>query len=72
MNTWIQERQRSWITYAGLRQVVDKYPVQDRSLVHCTKTQDMYMMIGGNTVPTIPKKTRMSYIKKYYDAISAF
>ena len=31
MNTWIKRERDLDFTYAGLRQVVDKYPVQDRS-----------------------------------------
>ena len=58
-------------TYAGLRQVVDKYLVQDRSGggVYET-TQFMYMMIALTVFAEYPKETRMSYVRRYYDAIS--
>jgi ribonucleoside-diphosphate reductase alpha chain len=58
-------------TYAGLRQVVDKYLVQDRSLgkVHETP-QFMYIMIALTIFREYPKETRLSYVKRYYDAIS--
>ena len=58
-------------TYAGLRQVVDKYLVQDRSVgkVHETP-QFMYMMIALTIFREYPKETRLSYVKRYYDAIS--
>jgi len=58
-------------TYAGLRQVVDKYLVQDRSTgkVHETP-QFMYMMIALTIFQEYPKEIRLSYVKRYYDAIS--
>jgi ribonucleoside-diphosphate reductase alpha chain len=58
-------------TYAGLRQVVDKYLVQDRSSGGVYETpQFMYMMIALTIFAEYPKDTRMSYVKRYYDAIS--
>ena len=58
-------------TYAGLRQVVDKYLVQDRSTGGVYETpQFMYMMIALTIFAEYSKETRMSYVKRYYDAIS--
>ena len=58
-------------TYAGLRQVVDKYLVQDRSGGGVYETpQFMYMMIALTVFAEYSKETRMSYVKRYYDAIS--
>jgi ribonucleotide reductase alpha subunit len=58
-------------TYAGLRQVVDKYLVQDRSSGQVYETpQFMYMMIAATIFARYPKETRLSYVKRYYDAIS--
>ena len=58
-------------TYAGLRQVVDKYLVQDRSGGGVYETpQFMYMMIALTIFSEYPKETRLSYVKRYYDAIS--
>ena len=58
-------------TYAGLRQVYDKYLVQDRSTGEIYETpQFMYMMIAATIFHAYPKETRLSYVKKYYDAIS--
>jgi ribonucleoside-diphosphate reductase alpha chain len=58
-------------TYAGLRQVVDKYLVQDRSTGGVYETpQFMYMMIALTMFAEYPKQTKMSYVKRYYDAIS--
>ena len=58
-------------TYAGLRQVADKYLVQDRSNSGVYETpQFMYIMIALTIFAEYPKETRMSYVKRYYDAIS--
>ena len=70
-NTWIRRDRDLNFTYAGLRQVVDKYLVQDRSTGQIYETpQDMYMMIAATLFAEYPTKTRMNYVKKYYDAIS--
>jgi ribonucleoside-diphosphate reductase alpha chain len=58
-------------TYAGLRQVVDKYLVQDRSTGNVYETpQFMYLLISATIFSKYPKETRLDYVKKYYDAIS--
>ena len=58
-------------TYAGLRQVVDKYLVQDRSTGELYESpQFMYMLISACIFAKYPKETRLDYVKKYYDAIS--
>ena len=58
-------------TYAGLRQVYDKYLVQDRSTGKIFETpQFMYMLIAATIFHAYPQKTRLSYVKRYYDAIS--
>jgi len=73
MNTWIKRERDLDFAYAGLRQVVDKYLVQDRSSGTLYETpQDMYMLISATLFSEYPKSKRMSYVKKYYDAISTF
>ena len=58
-------------TYAGIRQVVDKYLVQDRSSGQVYETpQFMYMMIAATLFQDDDKFYRLEYVKKYYDAIS--
>ena len=50
--------------YAGLRQVIDKYLVQDRSTGEVFETpQFMYMMISATLFAKYPKNKRMSYVK---------
>ena len=71
LNTWIRRDRDLDFTYAGLRQIVDKYLVQDRSSGALYETpQDMYMMIAATLFMNYPEKKRMSYVKRYYDAIS--
>jgi len=73
MENWINHERDYTFTYAGLRQVIDKYLVQDRSNGQIYETpQFMYMMIAATVFAQYPKQTRMTYVKKYYDAISTF
>ena len=73
MENWITHDRDYDFTYAGLRQVIDKYLVQDRSTGEVFETpQFMYMMISATLFAKYPKAKRMSYVKKYYDAISKF
>ena len=58
-------------TYAGLRQVVDKYLVQDRSSNQVFESpQFMYLLIAATIFSKYPQENRLDYVKKYYDAIS--
>ena len=71
VNSFIDHDRDFLFTYAGLRQVVDKYLVQDRSGGGVYETpQFMYIMIALTIFREYPKATRLSYVKKYYDAIS--
>ena len=73
MENWINHERDYTFTYAGLRQVIDKYLVQDRSNGEVFETpQFMYMMIAATVFADYPKEKRMTYVKKYYDAISQF
>ena len=71
VNNWIDHDRDMMFTYAGLRQVVDKYLVQDRSTGRVYETpQFMYMMIALTIFQEYPKETRLNYVRRYYDAIS--
>jgi len=73
MENWINHERDYDFTYAGLRQVIDKYLVQDRSTNQVFETpQFMYMLISATLFAKYPKAKRMSYVRKYYDAISKF
>jgi ribonucleoside-diphosphate reductase alpha chain len=71
LNNYIDHDRDFIFTYAGLRQVVDKYLVQDRSNGRIYETpQFAYMLIAMTIFQEYPKETRLSYVKRYYDAIS--
>ena len=70
INSWIDHDRDTLFTYAGLRQVVDKYLVQDRSSNEVYETpQYMYMMISV-TLFRDYTTNRLEYIRRYYNAIS--
>ena len=71
INSFVIHSRDFYFTYAGLRQVVDKYFVQDRSSGSLYETpQYMYILIAAVLFADYPSETRLSYIKRYYDAIS--
>jgi len=71
LESYIDHSRDMLFTYAGLRQVVDKYLVQDRSTGSVYETpQFMYLMIAATIFSKNPKETRLKYVKDYYDAIS--
>ena len=73
LNKYIKHNRDENFTYAGLRQIVDKYLVQDRSTGEIYESpQVMYMMIAATLFADYPEKTRMSYVRRYYDATSLF
>ena len=73
MESYIHHKRDENFTYAGLRQVVDKYLVQDRSSGEIFETpQHMYMMIAATLFANYPKEERMHYVRRYYDATSLF
>jgi ribonucleoside-diphosphate reductase alpha chain len=71
MDNFVHHDRDYLFTYAGLRQIVDKYLVQDRSSGRIYETpQFMYILIAATIFSKYPKETRLDYVKKYYDAIS--
>lgn len=71
LNSMIKHDRDMEYAYASVRQMVDKYLVQDRSSGRIFETpQFMYMMIAATLFNKYPKETRMQYVKAYYDAIS--
>ena len=73
LDTYIKHKRDENFTYAGLRQVVDKYLCQDRSSGEIFETpQFMYMMIAATLFAQYPKEDRMYYVRRYYDATSLF
>ena len=71
LESYIDHSRDYLFTYAGLRQVCDKYLVQDRSTGQVYETpQFMYLLIAATIFSKYPKETRLDYVRKYYDAIS--
>ena len=73
LDKYIKRNRDENFTYAGLRQIVDKYLCQDRSSGQLFETpQHMYMMIAATLFANYPKAERMYYVRRYYDATSLF
>jgi len=73
LDSYIRHKRDENFTYAGLRQVVDKYLCQDRSNNQLFETpQYMYMMIAATLFAKYPQEDRMFYVRRYYDATSLF
>ena len=71
LNSFIDHERCMGFTYAGLRQVVDKYLVQDRSTGKLYETpQYMYIMVAATLFQDYPSETRLDYVRRYYTAIS--
>ena len=71
VNSFIDHGRDFLFTYAGLRQVADKYLAQDRSDGKVFESpQFMYVMIALTIFQDYPKETRLNYVRRYYDAIS--
>ena len=71
INSWIDHDRDYLFTYAGLRQVVDKYLVQDRSTGEIYESpQYMYIMIAATLFQNYSTERRLDYVRRYYDAIS--
>ena len=73
LDKYVKHSRDENFTYAGLRQIVDKYLCQDRSNGEIFESpQMMYMMIAATLFAEYPEKSRLSYVRRYYDATSLF
>ena len=73
LDKFIKHQRDENFTYAGLRQIVDKYLCQDRSTGEIFESpQFMYMMIAATLFAEYPEKDRLNYVRRYYDATSLF
>jgi len=73
LDSYIYHSRDEHFTYAGLRQVVDKYLCQDRSSGEIFESpQHMYMMIAATLFANYSKEDRLYYVRRYYDATSLF
>ena len=71
LDSYIDHDRDYLFTYAGMRQVADKYLVQCRTTGEVYETpQFMYIMVAATLFQDDDKFYRLEYVKKYYDAIS--
>lgn len=60
-------------TYAGIKQLCDKYLIQNRKTKEIYETpQFVYMLISMTSFHKYPKETRLQYVKRTYDEYSKF
>jgi ribonucleoside-diphosphate reductase alpha chain len=66
------DHERDYIfTYAGIKQLCDKYLIKDRvSGVIYETPQFSYILIAIYGFINYPSETRMNYVRKFYDSIS--
>lgn len=58
-------------TYAGIKQLCDKYLIKNRITDEIYETpQFAYILISAYAFINYPKETRLNYVSKFYDAIS--
>jgi len=73
LDSYINHKRDENFTFAGLRQVIDKYLCQDRSNGKLFETpQFMYMLISACLFADYPKEVRLHYVRRYYDTTSLF
>lgn len=59
--------------YAGVKQLIGKYLVQNRVTGELHETpQFLYMAIGMALFANYPRDTRLQYVREFYDAVSEF
>lgn len=58
-------------TYAGIKQLCDKYLIKDRVSGEIHETpQFAYILISMTAFMNYPEETRLGYVRRFYDAIS--
>jgi ribonucleoside-diphosphate reductase alpha chain len=73
LNGFIKHSRDNNLTYAAMEQFRGKYLVQNRVTGELKETpQITYILIAATLFSKYPKETRLSWVKKYYDAISNF
>ncbi|WP_159715257.1 class 1a ribonucleoside-diphosphate reductase subunit alpha [Blochmannia endosymbiont of Camponotus nipponensis] len=73
MDTFIDHWRDMNFSYAAVKQLEGKYLVQNRVTGEIYESaQFLYILIAACLFSKYPKKTRMNYIKQFYNAISTF
>ena len=73
MESFIDHSRDLNFAYAGVQQLMGKYLVQNRVTKEIYETPQMlYMLVGACLFSNYPEKTRLKYVKTFYDAVSKF
>lgn len=73
MNRFINHQRDFSLSWAAVKQLEGKYLRKNRITNKIYETpQFLYMLISATIFSSYPKKTRMDYVRRYYDAISTF
>ena len=73
MDGFIDHQRDMNFSYAAVKQLEGKYLVQNRVTGEFYESpQILYMLIGACLFSSYPKDSRMSYIQRFYDAVSTF
>lgn len=73
MNNFIDHMRDLNFSYAAVKQLEGKYLVQDRVKKRVYESpQFAYVLIGAVLFGNYPKSTRMTYVKRFYEAVSTF
>lgn len=73
LNSYLDHDRDLTFSYAGAKQLIEKYLVQDRVTRQVYESpQVAYMLISAWLFNRYPEKTRLKYVKSLYDAISTF
>ena len=71
MGEFIDHERDYNFTYAGIKQLCDKYLIKDRVAGKIYETpQFAYVLIAAYAFINYPPETRLNYVRKFYDAIS--
>ncbi|MCF7528828.1 class 1a ribonucleoside-diphosphate reductase subunit alpha [Neisseria lisongii] len=73
LNAYIDHNRDMTFSYAAVKQLEGKYLVQNRVTRQIYETpQFLYILVAMCLFSKYPKTTRLSYVKRFYDAVSTF
>lgn len=73
LNDYIDHNRDMNLAYAAVEQMMGKYLVQDRVTKQVFESpQFLYMLVGMCLFANYPADTRLSFVKRFYDAASNF
>lgn len=73
MNSFIDHSRDLNFSYAAVKQLEGKYLVQNRVSGEIYESaQFLYMLVAACLFATYPKSTRLTYVRRFYDACSLF